>query len=123
MAVAIPGFGDPVALFDLGVRVWSFIDDLRHAQDDFLGLRAEADCLRICINSLNSPQNLEVLYHYISEKQGTDLKSIVENCELNMVDLNKFIASSAKIVEDSVGVCLGSAFSLCCLFLPIISSY
>jgi hypothetical protein len=102
--MAVPGFGDALTLFDLSIRITTFINDLRHAQDDFLGLRAEADCLRICINSLNSPQNLDTLYNYISEGQGRDLKSIVENCELNMVDLNKFVASSAKIVEDDVGV-------------------
>jgi hypothetical protein len=104
--MSIPGLGDALTLFDLSIRITTFINDLRHAQDDFLGLRAEADCLRICINSLNSPHNLETLYNYISQDQGRDLKSIVDTCELNMVELNKFVASSAKIVEDDVTVCL-----------------
>ena len=102
--MSIPGLDDALTLWDLSFRITAFINDLRHAQDDFLGLRAEADCLRICINSLTSPQNLDTLYNYMTQDQGRDLKSIVENCELNMVDLNTFVASSSKIVEDEVGV-------------------
>lgn len=107
--MSIPGFGDAIGLFDVAIRIWNFIDDLRHAQDDFLGLRAQADCLRICINSLNSDENIRTLYRYISEDQGRDLRSIVDNCELNMIELNmielnKFVASCTKFVEDDVGV-------------------
>ena len=47
--------GDAVMLFDLGVRIWSFISDVRHAQDDFIMLRNEAHCLRKF--SLQDPRN------------------------------------------------------------------
>jgi hypothetical protein len=98
--------GEAMDIIDLGQRVVNFINDLRHAQDDFLGLRAEADCLRICINSLKSPENMRTLYRYISKGQRQDLTSIIGNCELNMIELNKFVAASTKIVDDDVGVYL-----------------
>jgi hypothetical protein len=113
--MAIPGFGDAIGIWDVALRITTFINDLRHAQDDFLGLRAEADCLRICINSLNSRENLRTLYHYISEDQGRDLKSIVANCELNMIEMNVFVASCTKIVDDHVDVYLTCFFEI---FMP-----
>lgn len=44
----LSGIGDAVMLWDLGWRIWGFIDDVRHAQDDFIMLRNEAHCLREC---------------------------------------------------------------------------
>ena len=46
---SIPFLGDIVTLADLATRVVCFINDLRHAQDDFQGLRGEADCLRMSV--------------------------------------------------------------------------
>ena len=88
---------DAIMLFDLSVRVTTFINDLRHAQDDFIGLRSEADCLRICLGSLTSESCQNALYHYMDVKQGEDLKQIIENTKFNMMDLNTFIASCAKL--------------------------
>ena len=95
--MSIPGLGDAITLFDLSIRVTTFINDLRHAQDDFISLRSEADCLRICLGSLTSDSCQNALYHYITEKQGQDLEQIVDNCKFNMMDLNTFIAKCAKL--------------------------
>lgn len=99
--MAIPGLGDAIMLFDLSVRVTTFINDLRHAQDDFISLRSEADCLRICLGSLTSESCQNALYHYITIKQGQDLKQIIDNTRLNMVDLSVFIAGCAKLGDSS----------------------
>ena len=99
--MSIPGLGDAITLFDLSVRVTTFINDLRHAQDDFISLRSEADCLRICLGSLTSESCQNALYHYITIKQGQDLKQIVDNCKFNMMDLNNFIAKCAKLGDNS----------------------
>lgn len=99
--MSIPGLGDAITLFDLAVRVTTFINDLRHAQDDFIGLRSEADCLRICLGSLTSESCQNALYHYITIEQGQDLKQIVDNCKFNMMDLNVLIAACAKLGDDS----------------------
>lgn len=95
--------GTIVGLWDVAVRVATFANDLRSAQDDFVGLRAEAECLLICINSLNSPSCQDTLYRYINDEQAADLDAIVKNTELNMVDLNKFIAKCWRLVERDVG--------------------
>ncbi len=99
--MSIPGLGDAITLFDLSVRVTTFINDLRHAQDDFISLRSEADCLRICLGSLTSDSCQNALYHYITKKQGRDLKQIIDNCKFNMMDLNNFIAKCAKLGDNS----------------------
>jgi hypothetical protein len=99
--MAIPGLGDAIMLFDVSVRVTTFINDLRHAQDDFISLRSEADCLRICLGSLTSDSCQNALYHYITIKQGQDLKQIIDNTRLNMVDLSVFIAKCAKLGDNS----------------------
>ncbi|KAK5075941.1 hypothetical protein LTR70_009872 [Exophiala xenobiotica] len=91
--------GNALTLYDLGIRIAAFINGLRHAQDDFLGLRAEADCLRICVNSLGSESCQDALYHYISVKQREDLKLIIANTLLNMKDLNEFLGSCKYLVE------------------------
>jgi hypothetical protein len=91
--------GTIVGLWDLAVRVATFANDIRSAQDDFVGLRAEAECLLICINSLNSPSCKGTLYRYINAEQASDLDSLVKNTELNMQDLNKFIAKCWRLVE------------------------
>jgi hypothetical protein len=91
--------GTIVGLWDLAVRVATFANDIRSAQDDFVSLRAEAECLLICINSLNSPSCRDTLYKYINAEQASDLDSLVKNTELNMQDLNKFIAKCWRLVE------------------------
>ena len=91
--------GNALTLYDLGIRIATFINDLRHAQDDFLGLRAEADCLRVCVNSLGSDSCQDALYHYISINQREDLELIIENTLLNMEDLNKFLGGCKYLVE------------------------
>jgi len=90
--------GNALTLYDLGIRIATFINGLRHAQDDFLGLRAEADCLRICVNSLGSESCQHALYRYISVKQREDLKLIIANTVLNMKDLNQFLGSCNYLV-------------------------
>lgn len=95
--------GTIVGLWDVAVRVATFANDLRSAQDDFVGLRAEAECLLICINALNSPSCLDTLYRYINKEQAKDLDVIVKNTELNMKDLNRFIAKCWRLVERDVG--------------------
>lgn len=40
-------------------------------------------------------------------KQGEDLKTIVESCQLNMVDLNKFVAKCEKMAGDSYSTTSG----------------
>lgn len=97
--MSIPGFGDAVTLFDTSIRIISFINDLRHAQDDLLGLASEAHALRICINAVTSDSCHQTLYTYISKDQGRDLKTIVRTCDQNLEDLNRFIASVAVLVE------------------------
>lgn len=91
--------GTIVGLWDLAVRVATFANDIRSAQDDFVGLHAEAECLLICINSLNSPSCRDTLYKYINAEQASDLDSLVKNTELNVQDLNKFIAKCWRLVE------------------------
>jgi hypothetical protein len=98
--MSIPGFGDAMLIWDTTQRVIGFINDLRHAQDDLIVLRAEAKCLMVCLNALDSTECKAVL-HFISAKQGEDLKTIVESCKLNMVDLNKFVAKCKKMAGDS----------------------
>jgi hypothetical protein len=98
--MSIPGFGDAMLIWDTTQRVIGFINDLRHAQDDLIGLRAEAKCLIVCLNALYSTECKAAL-HFISQKQGEDLKTIVESCKLNMVDLNKFVARCEKMAGDS----------------------
>ncbi|KAH7381098.1 hypothetical protein BKA64DRAFT_685669 [Cadophora sp. MPI-SDFR-AT-0126] len=95
--------GTIVGLFDLGIRVATFITDLRSAQDDFIGLRAEAECLLICINSLNSPSCQDTLYRYINAQQAADLKTLVQSTTLNMQDLGQFLAKCRKLVELRAG--------------------
>ncbi|KAL9108723.1 MAG: hypothetical protein Q9227_006519 [Pyrenula ochraceoflavens] len=95
--------GTIVGLWDVAVRVAGFANDLRSAQDDFVGLRAEAECLLICINSLNSPSCRDTLYKYINGDQAADLDTIVKNTELNMKDLNQFISKCWRLVERKVG--------------------
>jgi hypothetical protein len=92
-----------VGLWDIGVRVATFANDLRSAQDDFIGLRAEAECLLICINSLSAPSCRDTLYRYINAQQAADLKTIVKNTKLNMVELNQFMAKCRRVVERHVG--------------------
>jgi hypothetical protein len=92
-----------VGLWDVANRVAAFANDLRSAQDDFIGLRAEAECLLICINSLNSPSCLDSLYRYINAQQAADLKSIVKTADLNMKELNQFLAKCRRVVELHVG--------------------
>jgi hypothetical protein len=86
--------------------VIGFINDLRHAQDDLIGLRAEAKCLIVCLNALYSTK----APHFISAKQGEDLKTIVESCKLNMVDLNRFVAKCEKVAGDSYSDYLAEKF-------------
>ncbi|KAH9207608.1 hypothetical protein DL95DRAFT_395933, partial [Leptodontidium sp. 2 PMI_412] len=95
--------GTVVSLWDTAVRVATFANDLRAAQDDFIALRAEAECLLICINSLNSPSCLATLYRYINAQQAADLKAIVKNTELNMVELNQFLAKCKVMVQLAAG--------------------
>ncbi|KAH7317450.1 hypothetical protein BKA65DRAFT_515931 [Rhexocercosporidium sp. MPI-PUGE-AT-0058] len=95
--------GTLIGLFDIGVRVAAFANDLRSAQDDFIGLRAEAECLLICINSLNSPACLDSLYRFINAAQAADLKRLVESTELNMKELNQFLAKCRRVVELRAG--------------------
>ncbi|KAG4428946.1 hypothetical protein IFR05_015567 [Cadophora sp. M221] len=90
--------GTVVSLWDTAIRVAAFANDLRAAQDDFIGLRAEAECLLICINSLNAPSCLDTLYRFINAKQAADLKSIVKSTELNMIELNQFLAKCKRVV-------------------------
>lgn len=92
-----------VGLWDLAVRIANFANDIRSAQDDFVGLRAEAECLLICINSLNSPSCRDALYRYISADQATDLDTLVKNTDLNMRELNQFIAKCWRLVERDLG--------------------
>lgn len=92
--------GDALTLFDVGLRVAAFINDLRHAQDDFLGLRAEANCLQVCLNSLCSESCQETIYKYISQKQRSDLELILENTLLNMEDLNRFVGGCKYLVAN-----------------------
>lgn len=92
--------GDALTLYDLGLRVAAFINDLRHAQDDFLGLRAEANCLQVCLNSLCSESCQETIYKYISQKQRSDLELILENTLLNMEDLNRFLGGCKYLVAN-----------------------
>ena len=92
--------GDALTLYDLGLRVAAFINDLRHAQDDFLGLRAEANCLQVCLNSLCSESCQETIYKYISQKQRSDLELILENTLLNMEDLNRFVGGCKYLVAN-----------------------
>ena len=98
--MAISGFGDATLIWDTTQRVIGFINDLRHAQDDFIGLRDEAKCLLVCLNALNST-DCKAALGCISVKQIDDLKTIVGNCRLNMVDLNKFVAKCKRITRDS----------------------
>ena len=95
--------GTVVGLWDVAVRVAKFANDLRSAQDDFVGLRAESECLLICINALNSPSCQDTLYRYINKDQAADLEAIVRNTKLNMMDLNKFICKCWRLVERDVG--------------------
>lgn len=92
--------GDALTLYDVGLRVAAFINDLRHAQDDFLGLRAEANCLQVCLNSLCSESCQETIYKYISQKQRSDLELILENTLLNMEDLNRFLGGCKYLVAN-----------------------
>ncbi|RVX71794.1 hypothetical protein B0A52_04193 [Exophiala mesophila] len=92
-----------VGLWDLAVRIANFANDIRSAQDDFVGLRAEAECLLICVNSLNSPSCRDALYKYITTDQATDLETLVKNTRLNMKELNEFIAKCWRLVEKDLG--------------------
>ena len=104
--MSIPGFGDAMLIWDTAQRVIGFINNLRHAQDDLIGLRAEAKCLIVCLNALYSSECKAAL-HLISIKQGEDLKTIVEGCKLNMVDLNKFVVKCEKVAGDSYSATSG----------------
>jgi hypothetical protein len=73
--MSIPYFSDVVTLIDVATRVINFINDLRHAQDDFVGLRSEAECLRICINAL-STEECQLTLYWVSKKQRQDLETI-----------------------------------------------
>ena len=97
--MSIPGLGDAVTLFEVSKRLIEFINDLRHAQDDLLGLQAEANTLRICINAVRSPSCRKALYLYIDKEQGRDLGTIVDTCKSNLQELNAFVASCAALVE------------------------
>jgi uncharacterized membrane protein YgcG len=97
--MSIPGFGDAVTLFDTTFRLINFINDLRHAQDDLMGLASEAHVLRVCLNAVGSDSCHKALYLYISEDQGKDLRTIIDTCDKNLEELNRFIASVAVLVE------------------------
>ena len=73
-----------------------FINDLRHPQDDLIGLRAEAKYLIVCLNALYNTK-CKVALHFTPAKQGEHLKTIVESCKLNVVDLDKFVAKCEKM--------------------------
>lgn len=90
--------GNALTLYDLGLRIAAFINDLRYAQDDFISLRSEAECLRVSLNSLCAESCQDTIYLYLSSKQKGDLELILENTLLSMEDLNRSVTPSSSFV-------------------------
>jgi hypothetical protein len=92
------GVGDFFAVYDVFFRVKGFINDIRHAGEDFEMLKAEADCLKVCISALCYKECVAALA-LVSKEQRDDLKLIVQGCIINMKELQEFVTHSQALVE------------------------
>src|SRR2546423_9175585 len=92
------GFGvsDFEYVFNLVLRVKNFLSDVADAPKAWNGLKAEADCLGICLKVIRYKQSRRVLRE-ISKRQRDDLLAIVKGCEINMAELIGFVAQTQSI--------------------------
>lgn len=71
------GISDFEYVFSLVMRVKNFLSDISDAPNDWNALRAEADCLAVCLKVLHYKQSRRVLKE-ISRRQRKDLLTIIQ---------------------------------------------
>jgi hypothetical protein len=96
------GISDFEYVFSLVMRVKNFLSDISSAPNDWNALRAEADCLAVCLKVLRYKQSRRILQE-ISRDQRKDLLTIIEGCELNMAELIGFVAQTQSIAISESG--------------------
>lgn len=96
------GISDFEYVFSLVMRVKNFLSDISDAPNDWNALRAEADCLAVCLKVLHYKQSRRVLKE-ISRRQRKDLLTIIQGCELNMAELIGFVAQTQSIAISESG--------------------
>jgi hypothetical protein len=92
------GFGvsDFEYVFKLVLRVKHFLSNVADAPKAWNSLKAEADCLGICLKVIRYKQSGRVLRD-ISKRQRDDLLAIIKGCEINMAELIGFVAQTQRI--------------------------
>jgi hypothetical protein len=90
------GISDFEYVFNLVLRVKNFLGDVADAPKAWNGLKAEAECLGICLKVIRYKQSRRVLRE-ISRRQRDDLLTIVNGCEINMAELIGFVAQTQSI--------------------------
>ena len=96
------GISDFEYVFNLVLRVKNFLSDIHDAPDDWNALRAEADCLGVCLKVLRYKQSRRILKE-ISRDQRKDLLTIINGCNLNMAKLIGFVAQTQSIAISESG--------------------
>ncbi|KIW30471.1 uncharacterized protein PV07_06213 [Cladophialophora immunda] len=90
------GISDFEYVFSLVLRVKNFLGDVADAPKAWNALKAEAECLSICLKVIRYKQSRRLLRE-ISRRQRDDLLAIVKGCEINMAELIGFVAQTQSI--------------------------
>lgn len=96
------GISDFEYVFNVLFRLRNFVKSIKDAPKDFDALRAEANCLNVCLKVLGYKECRRIL-RQVSRAQAQDLRLIVNGCKLNMKELIGFVTKCQIIAADSGG--------------------
>jgi hypothetical protein len=96
------GISDFEYVFSVIFRVRNFLRGIKDAPKDFDALRAEAECLEVCLNTISYEDCSRILLK-VTSKQAKDLKTIIHGCRVNMEELIGFVAKCQRIAVDVDG--------------------
>jgi len=96
------GISDFEYIFNVIFRVRNFLNGIKDAPKDFDALRAEAECLEVCLNIISYEDCSRILLK-VTPEQAEDLKIIIRGCQMNMEELVGFVAKCQRIAADIDG--------------------
>jgi hypothetical protein len=96
------GISDFEYVFNVIFRVRNFLKGIKDAPKDFDALRAEAECLEVCLNTISYEDCSRILLK-VTPEQAKDLKTIIHGCRMNMEELVGFVAKCQWIAADIDG--------------------